>query len=79
MSGDGHDRDRSDGERAEQQVSRHVRRTVGLKVLRDLNRWAEGVHDEQRQRPRLVGLLLVLIAVVVAAAALLAWSYYRGF
>lgn len=66
-------------ERAEEHVTRHVRRTVGLRVLRELHRWADGVEREQRQRPRLVAALLVLIAVVSAAAALLAWSYYRGF
>lgn len=66
-------------ERAEQHVTRQIRRTVGLRVLRELNRWADGVEREQRQRPRLVAALLALIAVVIAAAALLAWSYYRGF
>lgn len=66
-------------ERAEEHVTRQVRRTVGLRVLRELHRWADGVEREQRQRPRLVVALLALIAVVIAAAALLAWSYYRGF
>lgn len=66
-------------ERAEQHVAPHVRRTVGLRVLRELQRWADGVEREQRQRPRLVAALLALIVVLIAVAALLAWSYYRGF
>lgn len=79
MSGAGPEPTREARERAEQHVTRHVRRTVGLRVLRELRRWADGVEQERRQRPRLVLALSALIVVLIAAAALLAWSYYRGF
>ena len=54
-----------------EQVQRHVRRRVGLKVLGDLGRWAQGVEREQRERPRLVLMLLAIVALVTIVTALL--------
>jgi hypothetical protein len=51
-------------------VEPRVRRRVGLKVLGDLGRWADGVEREQRERPRVV---LGLLALVLAIAAATAW------
>ena len=53
------------------QVERQVRRRVGMKVLRDMGRWADGVERERQQRPRVVLGLLALVIVISVGVALL--------
>ena len=65
-------------QRVQERVSEHVRRTVGLKVMRDLQRWAQEVERERRARPRLVMWLFVIAGVIELAVVLAAWLYYRG-
>ena len=59
-------------------ADRHVRRTVGFKVLRETSAWAQDVEREQRERPRLVLRLVLVIALAAVAAAVLTFLYYRA-
>ena len=60
------------------EVRRRVRRAVGFKALRDLGRWADDVEREQRERPRLVLRLMIVVALIGVAAAAAVYLRYRG-
>ncbi len=58
---------------AREHVERHVRRRVGLKVLADLSRWADGVERERHERP---GIVLSLLALVLVITLISAWLIF---
>jgi len=52
-------------------VARRVRRAVGFKVMRDLNKVADEMQRDDQQRPRLLLQLLVLVVVLGILGAVL--------